>query len=86
MFVYVFDTFYVDDSFCLKYRLFIFKNFLSYFGFYWPLTIDILVRRSSLHKGTAIAGITSKLITEMSYRWEHFRGGFPISGNIFIPK
>ena len=31
--------------------------------------IDILETRSSPHKGTAIADITSKMITEMAYRW-----------------
>ena len=33
------------------------------------LPIDILETRSSPHKGTAIADITSKMITEMAYRW-----------------
>ena len=33
------------------------------------LTIDILETRSSPHKGTAIADITLKMITEMAYRW-----------------
>ena len=33
------------------------------------LTIDILETKSSPHNGTAIADITSKMITEMTYRW-----------------
>ena len=48
--------------------------------------IDILVTRSSLHKGTAIAGITSKLNRQIAYSWKHFRVGFPIFTNIFIPR
>ena len=36
---------------------------------YSKYTIDILETRSSPHKGTAIADITSKMITEMAYRW-----------------
>ena len=47
-------------------------------------SIDELVTRSYPHKGTAKFGITSKLITQMSYRWEHFRVGFLIFGNIFM--
>ena len=31
--------------------------------------IDILETRSSPHKGTAIADISSKMITEMAYKW-----------------
>ena len=31
--------------------------------------IDILETRSSPHKGTTVADKTSKMITEMAYRW-----------------
>ena len=42
--------------------------------------------RSTPYKGTAIADITLKLTTELTYRWEHFRVGFPIFANICIKK
>ena len=35
--------------------------------------------------GTAIA-YNVQIDNLMSYRWEHFPVGFPIFGNIFIPK
>ena len=35
-------------------------------------------------QGTAIADITSKMITETAYRWKYFHVGFPILETFLI--
>ena len=45
-----------------------FPGFLQFVTLTWRGAIDILETRSTPHKDTAIADITSKMITEMTCR------------------